>query len=83
MFSDRFWGSRSFVFCSTLNSIWIIFFNIRPADEEAFMILFACAILFHVAEQINFLVLCDFMGLSLGMPFSEALQNFEKWVSRK
>ena len=72
MFSDRFWGSRSF-FYSILNSIWTISFNIWPTDKEAFMILFACAILFHIAERIDFFYLCDFMGLSLGMPFSKVL----------
>jgi hypothetical protein len=49
-----------------------LFLNIRRTDEEAFMIMFACAILFHIAERIDFLYLCDFMGFSLGMPFSEA-----------
>ncbi len=42
-------------------------------DEEAFMILFACTILFHIVEGIDFLYLCDFMGLGLGMPFCETL----------
>ena len=37
------------------------------------MILFACAILFYIAERLDFLYLCDFMGLILGMPFSDAL----------
>jgi hypothetical protein len=30
-------------------------------------------ILFDIAERIDFLYLSAFMGLSLGMPFSEAL----------
>ncbi len=54
------------------------FFNIRATNEAAFMILFACAILFHIAQWIEFLYLCDFMRFSLGMPSSEALENFEK-----
>jgi hypothetical protein len=48
-------------------------FDIRPRDEKAFMILFARTILFLIAERIDFSCLCDFMGLSLDMPFSEAL----------
>jgi len=66
-------GARDSLF-STLFPIQFgsFFLNIRPADEEAFMILFACAILFHIAERIDFLYLCDFMSFSLGMPFSEA-----------
>ena len=67
MFSDRFWPSKSFVFYSILSSIRMIFFNIESTDEEAFVILL------NIAEWLDFLYLCDFMGLSLGMPFSEAL----------
>ncbi len=70
MFSDRFWGSRSFVSYSNLNiNLDHFLLNIRPTDEEAFMIFLACGILFHIAERIDFLDLCDFMGLSLVMSF--------------
>jgi hypothetical protein len=56
---------------------------LESTDEEAFIILFACAILFYNVERLGLLYLYDFMGLSLVMSSSETLENFEKCAFRK